>query len=473
MKTRSQLRRADASPGVVLAIVCAGVVLASLDLFIVNVAIPDMARDFGGASLADMSWVLNAYAIVYAALLLLLGRMAESHRRDLGFLLGVAIFTAASAACALASSLEALVGFRIVQAAGAALLTPTSLSLILATSAPEKRAGAVRAWAAVGGAAAALGPVAGGLLVGLSWHWVFIVNVPVGLAALAIGWRRLPRVPGHPVPRPDAFGAALATAGVGALTLGLVKGPDWGWGDTSTVVALGTAVVALGAFLAHTMRHRNPLIDLALFRSRPFSAGSTAMLLFSTAFGGLLLSAILWMQGAWGYPALESGLALAPGPLMVPFFGLLVAGRLIERFGAGLVAALGSTLFAAGLAWLALAIGTQPDYAGSMLGGLLLTGVGVGLTLPTLMATATGSLPPASFATGSAVVNTLRQVGLAVGVAVLVAILGASPDLDSFHSAWWVFAAISLGAATIGLGLRRGQAPAAATPTTASAEVGS
>ena len=231
-------RRGDASPTMVLVIVCAGVVLASLDLFIVNVALPDIARDLHTSNLADLSWVLNAYAIVYASLLVLFGRLAESRRRENGFLLGVVIFTAASAACGAASNLTTLIIFRILQAAGAALLTPTSLSLVLATTAPEKRHGAVRAWTAVGGLAAALGPVVGGLLVAASWRWVFFVNVPIGLAAAVIGWQRLPRVEGHPVRSPDALGALLVTAGVALLTLGLVKGNDWGWGATTTIVTL-------------------------------------------------------------------------------------------------------------------------------------------------------------------------------------------------------------------------------------------
>src|SRR4051812_19822343 len=211
MPSLSQVRRADASPRLVMLIVCAGVVLASLDLFIVNVALPQMARDFGvrGSGVADLSWVLNAYAIVYASLLVLLGRAAERYPRERGFLLGVAVFVAASAACGAATSLPMLVAFRVVQAAGAALLTPTSLGLVLATTPAQQRAGAVRAWTAVGGVAAAAGPVAGGLLVAASWRWVFLVNVPIGLAALAAGRRWLPHVPGHPVPAPDALGAGL------------------------------------------------------------------------------------------------------------------------------------------------------------------------------------------------------------------------------------------------------------------------
>src|SRR4051794_39260463 len=229
-------RRADASPQLVMAIVCAGVVLASLDLFIVNVALPQIARDFDvrGGGVADLSWVLNAYAIVYASLLVLFGRAAERYPRERAFLLGVAIFVAASAACGAATSVAMLVAFRVVQAAGAALLTPTSLGLILATTPAERRHGAVRAWTAVGGLAAAAGPVVGGLLVAASWRWVFLVNVPIGLAALAVGWRRLPHVAGQAVRPPDALGALLVTAGTGALVLGLVKGSAWGWTDPRT-----------------------------------------------------------------------------------------------------------------------------------------------------------------------------------------------------------------------------------------------
>jgi EmrB/QacA subfamily drug resistance transporter len=440
-------------------IVCAGVVLASLDLFIVNVALPQMGRDFRlrGGALADLSWVLNGYAIVYAALLVLFGRLAERYRRERGFLLGVAVFVAASAACGAARSLPMLVAFRVAQAAGAALLTPTSLGLILATFPPERRQSAVRAWTAVGGLAAALGPVIGGLLVAASWRWVFFVNVPIGLIALAVGWRRLPHVAGQRGPRPDALGAVLVTGGIGALSLGLVNGGAWGWTNERTIASLVLAAAALALFTAHLARHRNPLIDRALFRLQPFTGASVVALLFSAAFGAMLLSRVLWAQDVWHWSALVTGLSIAPGPLMVPLFSFLVAGRLTARFGAGPVIAAGSTIFAAGAAWWALAIGMRPDYAGEMLGGMLLTGIGVGLTLPTLMATGASSLPPHAFATGSAVVNMLRQVGLAIGVAALIAVIGAprSPlaTLIAYEHATWMVAAIAFVGGMVGLGL--------------------
>ena len=459
-----------AAPGEVLAIVSAGVVLASLDLFVVNVALPQIARDLGTANLSELSWVLNGYAIVYASLLVFFGRLADRYRRDRGFLLGVAIFTAASAACAGADSVAMLIGFRLIQAAGAALLTPTSLGLVLATYPPERRSGAVRAWSAISGLAAALGPVIGGLLVTASWRWVFLINVPIGIVALVLGWRRLPHLPGHATERPDALGVVLATAGIATLTFGLVKGSDWGWGSASVTGTLAAAAVLLALFTVHCLRARNPLIHPSLFRSREFTGASLVAIFFFSAFGAMLLSIVLWEQGAWGWTALQAGLAIAPGPLMVPLVAFGVAGRLIARFGPALVLSLGCLTFACGVAWWALAIGVQPDYLGGVLGGMLLTGAGVGLTMPTVMATASASLPPQSFATGSGVINMIRQTGLALGVAILVAVLGTSTGrgaagLTAFRHGWWVIAAIALASIVPAvLLLRPVRRPAVATP---------
>ena len=445
----------SASPNLVLFIVCAGVAMASLDLFIVNVALPQMARDFGSRGLGELSWVLNAYAIVYASLLVLFGRLADRYRRDLGFLVGVGAFVAASAACAAATSLPMLIVFRIFQAAGAALLTPTSLGLILASFPAERRHSAVRTWTAVGGFAAALGPAVGGVLVEASWRWVFLVNVPIGLAALVAGWRLLPKVPGHPIRRPDALGAVLITGGVAALALGLVQGGTWGWGDARTIGVLALSVVGLGLFAAHTLRGRNPLVDPALFKVRPFTGASAVAVVFSMAFGAMLLSRVLWAQDVWHWSALATGFSIVPGPIMVPFFSFLIAGPMIARFGPGIVIAAGATLFAAGMMWMALAAGLRPDYVGEVLGGMILSGAGVGLTLPTLMGTAASSLPPTSFATGSAVVNMLRQVGLAIGVAVLIAVLGSpgSPaaTLAAYQRGWVVTAAIAMASGLVAL----------------------
>jgi EmrB/QacA subfamily drug resistance transporter len=461
--------RAASSPGRVLAIVCAAVILTSLDLFIVNVALPDISRDFGERDLGALSWVLNAYAIVFAALLVVLGRISERWDRRRAFLAGVALFTLASAACGAAPDLGWLIAFRVVQAAGAALLIPASLALVLATAPPERRQASVRTWAAVGGLAAALGPVAGGVLVELDWRWTFLVNVPIGIAAIVIGLRALPDVPGHPVRHPNVTEATLLTAGIALLTLGLVEAERWGWGSLTTIGVLVVAVLALLVFVRVLLRSDNPLVDPALFRIPAFVGASVALALFSVAFGAMLLSIVLWEQDVWGWSALRTGLAVAPGPVLVPVLAS-VAGRLIPRVGAGRVAGVGALVLAAGFVWWALGVSAEPNYATGVLPGMLLTGIGVGLTLPTLMGASAAALSPASFATGSGVTNMLRQVGLAVGVAVFVAVVGSptSPAAleDAYARAWWVLAAVGVAAAATALLLLR---PAAAAPGGASA----
>jgi len=441
-------RKSVATPNQVLAIVCVGICLANLDLFIVNVGLPNIALDFRGASLEDLSWILNAYAIAYAALLVFFGRLAERHSRDLSFLIGVGLFTVASAACALAGSIEALIAYRVAQAAGAALMTPTSIGLLLASFPPERRAGAVRTWTAIGGLAAALGPLIGGVLVTISWRWIFIVNVPIGLAAILIGWWKLPRVEGHDVPRPSPWAALLVTCGIGALTFAIVKANDWGWGSPGIVFGFAAAIVLLAMFVRHCLTAKNPFVDPALFKVRPFTGASLVMAPYSAAFGAMLLSSTLWQQTAWGWSALKTGLAIAPGPLLVPITSLLFAGRLIARFGAASVIAAGIACFTAGLVIWATLVGAEPSLL--ITGGLVPIGIGVGLTFPTLMGVSAGSLPPSSFATGSGVINMIRQAALAIGVAIFVAIVGSPASLSdritAFHRGWWIMAALTLAA---------------------------
>ncbi len=437
---------ATARPGLVLAIVCAGIVLANLDLFIVNVALPSIGGEFATSNLGDLSWILNGYAIVYAALLIFCGRLAERFPRNLSFLAGVALFTAASAACALAGSVEALVAYRLVQAAGAALLTPTSLGLILATFPAERRGGGVRTWAAVGGFAAALGPLVGGLLVTANWRLIFLVNLPIGLLALAVGWIKLPKVPGHVVRAPNLWAALLITGGIASLTFGIVKLNDWGWHAPAVLLSFAAAAGMLAFFVAHCLRSDNPFVDPALFRIMDFTRATLTIAPFSTAFGGFLLSLVLWEEGVWHWPAMKIGLAIAPGPFMVPVTSLLLSGRLIRRFGAEAVVAGGLAVFAAGVVvWTVLA-GPQADLGFAIL-CTIPSGIGVGLVLPTLMGLGTSALPPSSFATGSGVINMVRQIGFAVGVAIFVAIVG-SPGVEAgymaaFRLAWWVMAAIT------------------------------
>ncbi|GAA1933337.1 MFS transporter [Kitasatospora viridis] len=445
-----------------LLVVATAVFVANLDLFIVNVALPAMNQHFRGSTLSALSWVLNGYAIVFAALLVPAGRLADRLGHRTGFLAGLALFTGSSALCALAPGVGWLVGARLLQALGAALLMPTSLALLLDATAPERRTGAVRAWASIGGIAAGLGPVLGGLLVEADWRWVFLVNLPVGAAGLVAGRRVLPRLRGRAEePWPDLLGALLLTAAIGLLAVGLVRSDNWGWASARVLGSLAGAAALVAGFLWRSARHRAPVVELPLLRVPVFAAANATALLFTVAFAGMLLTSVLWCQQVWGYSALRTGLAVAPGPLLVPPI-TLTAAPLLRRFGAGWLAALGLLAFGAGLGWWVAAIGTAPGYAAELLPGMLLTGVGVGLALPTLIGAAATALPPTRFATGSAVTTMGRQVGSVVGVAVVVSLLGtphsAAQALDAFRHAWWALitaTALALLAAVALAGARR------------------
>jgi EmrB/QacA subfamily drug resistance transporter len=444
-ETGARWRRA--TPGQVLAIVCVGMILANLDLFIVNVGLPNIAAEFHDGNLAHLSWILNAYTITYASLLVFFGRLAERYRRDWSFLVGIGLFTAASAACAAVDSIQMLVFFRIVQAAAAALMTPTSLGLLLASYPPERRGAAVRTWTAIGGLGAALGPLVGGVLVTFSWRWIFLVNVPLGLMALIVGWIRLPHITGHVSGKPDALAAALVTMGIACLTFAIVKVNDWGWRSWEIQVSFVVAIVFLGWFVRHCLTAANPLIEPALFKIRAFMGASLVMAPFAAGFGALLLSVVLWEESVWHWRALHIGMAMAPGPLLVPLVSLLFSKRLIATFGAASVITAGILSFTIGLLWWSFVPGVTAQLWVAVI-GMVPIGVGVGLTLPTLMGVGTAALPPSSFATGSGAINMIRQAAMAIGVAVLVALLG-TPDtvaerVAAFRLAWWIMAAIMI-----------------------------
>jgi len=449
--------------GAVFAVVCAGVICVNLDMFIVNVAIPSIGRSFGGANLANLSWVLNAYAIVFAALLVPAGRAADLIGRRAAFLTGMIIFGVASAACAVAPDVWVLVAARIVQAAGGALLMPASLGLLLAAARPDKRTGTIRAWTSVGGAAAALGPVIGGALVAASWHWVFLVNVPIVAITVLAGLRVLRPDPaaaaraGLAAERaealPDTIGAAVFTVAIGALALALVKSGDWGWTSPATLGLIAGAIAGVALFIRRSARHPSPVIELHLLRRPTFATATAANVVFGTAFGAMLLLVTLWCQDVWGWSALRTGLGVAPGPLLVPLLSI-AAGPLARKIGPGPVAAVGCAIYAAGCLFWRLNLAVTPDYATRMLPGMLLTGTGVGLTLPTLVSAAVSAVPPHRFATGSGIVTMARQVGIVLGVSVLVTVLGhpaGAGALPAFQRATVVLAVIAFGAGLVDL----------------------
>jgi EmrB/QacA subfamily drug resistance transporter len=435
--------------------------MVNLDLFIVNVALPSIGHAFGGTGLDSLSWVLNAYAIVFAALLVPAGYAADRIGRRNAFIAGIIVFGLASAWCAFAANVWLLVAARIVQAAGGALLLPASLGLLLAAAPAARRAGAIRGWTSVAGLAAALGPVIGGGLVSLSWRWVFLVNVPVAAVTLLASPRVLPAAPATgETKRPDVLGAVVLTTAIGAIALALVKADGWGWASPRVLSLIAAAVVLLVVFAWRSARYPAPLIEARMVRLPGFGTATGASLLFGVAFGAVLLFATLWCQVVWGWSALRTGLAVAPGPLLVPALAI-GAGPLARRVGPGPVAAAGCVVFAAGCVFWRLSLTLRPDYPAHMLPGTLLQGIGVGLTIPTLVSAAVSAVPPHRFATGSGVVTMARQVGIVLGVAILVSVLGKPGtrigELAAFQRAT-VFIALSAvvaGIASLLLAARR------------------
>lgn len=436
-------------PGAVLLVVSAAAFLATLDLFIVTIALPGIRASFPGGDLATVSWVLNGYTVVFAALLALAGRFADHYGRKLVFLAGLVVFTAGSAACAAASSVPLLVAFRVLQAIGAALVTPTSLALLLSAVPPARRAAAVSAWAAVGGAAGALGPPLGGLLVQVSWRWVFLVNLPVGVLALLVGLRVLRETTERGAGVPDLLGAAALVGGVGALAWALVEGPGRGWGSAGVLGGFALGALSVLWVLARSTRHPVPVVDLTSLRVPAMWLACLAMLLFTAGFGSMLLGNVLFLTGLWRDSVPTAGLSLSPGPAMVVLVSLTVGGRLTHRFGPGPIAAAGGVLFALGAAIWLWRIGPVPDYAGALLPGQLCTGAGVGLVMPSLAGVVGAALPAARWGTGSSMINTARQVGAVLGTAILIVLFGPAPDLASFRRGWLFLAVAALASAAV------------------------
>ncbi len=343
-----------------LLVLCSAAFMAMLDVFVVSVAFAAIGEGYPGSSLADLSWVLNAYTIVYAALLIPAGRLADRYGRRAGFVVGLVVFTVASLACALGPTLWWLVGFRVLQAVGAAALTPTSLGLLLTALPPERRATAVKIWATSTSLAAAVGPVIGGALVKVSWQWVFLINVPVGIAAVVGAVVLLPETKDATVTRiPDVLGAAVLAVALGSLALALVKGQEWGWSGTGTLTAFAVAVVGLAAVAVRMRRHPAPVVDPALLRVRSFFWSNVTALLFCTVFGAVLPSVILRLQTGAHYSALVTGLAVAPSPLMVPIFAA-VSQRLSNRLAPSTLVAIGNVLVGVGVIMLAVSATTTP-----------------------------------------------------------------------------------------------------------------
>jgi EmrB/QacA subfamily drug resistance transporter len=427
---------------VVFLVTALGAFMASLDLSIVNVAFPALERSFPSDPRATLAWVVTSYTIVFGSLLVIAGRTADRLGSRRVFFAGLAVFTAGSALCGLAPSVALLVAGRVIQGCGAAALLPASLSLLLAAFPLERRSQVVALWGGVGALAVATGPSFGAALITVGgWRWAFFVNVPIGAAAWIAGRRVLvqPR-PGTPGVAPDYLGAVLIAVTLSALVLGITEGPTWGWSTAPVIGCFAAAVVVGTVFLVRSTRHPEPVLDLTLFRARSFSVANAATFLYAMGFFAMLLGNILFLTSVWHYPILEAGLAVTPGPLVVAVVSG-PAGRTAARVGFRRVLLAGFTVFLAGLVWLATRVGLQHDYLTTWLPGTLIIGLGIGLTFPVLSAAAVSSLHPNRFAVGSAVNQTARQIGGAVGIALLVVILGTphSPAeaLAHFHNLWW------------------------------------
>ncbi|MFC1431884.1 MFS transporter [Streptacidiphilus sp. N1-3] len=450
----------------VLALGSLGVFVVFLDTTIVNIAFRTISLSFHTTT-GHLAWVLNAYSLVFAAMLIPAGRLADRYGRKRVFLTGLVGFALMSALCGLAPSEGVLVAGRALQAVFAALVVPTSLALILPEFPAARRHVAVGTWGAMGAAAAALGPTIGALLTEYaSWRWIFLVNVPICAVVVVFGLRLLKesRDPGASGV-PDPIGVLLVAAVPAMLSLGIIEGPDWGWSDPRVIGALVLAALLFPVFLWRTTAAARPVLDLALFKVRQFRLVNAATLLFATSFYGMLLSNVLFLQTEWHYSVLRSALASAPGPLLVTVVAR-PASRLAAAIGYRPVLLAGATSWALGAAGYALWVGSTPQWTTHWLPWMLLIGLGIGLTLPVQSGAAAQSLPPTRYAIGSAVNASFRQLGAVIGISVFVAVLGTptpATALADFERVWWVFAAVGLAAGLVLLvpALRRTE-PAAA-----------
>ena len=432
---------------VVFAVTATGAFMAALDVSIVNVAFPDLEASYPDASQASLAWVITAYAIVYGALLVTGGRTGDRIGRRRTFLAGLGVFLTGSFLCGVAPNVAVLVGSRVLQGAGSAFLVPASVALLIGAYPPERRTQMVALWGGVGALAVATGPSLGAAIVSAGgWRWAFFVNVPIGLAVVLLGRRVLTESRGdETVGRPDYAGVALITGAVGALVLAISEGSTWGWTDPRIVGAFSASVLMGGLFVQRSRHIAEPVVDLALFNDRSFVFANIATFVYAAGFFAMLLGNILFLTGVWHYPILRAGLAVTPGPLVVAIVAG-PAGKLASRIGFRPLLLAGAACFAGGLAWFVVAVDATAAYLTHWLPAQLVVGFGIGLTFPVLSAAAVSSLPAHRYAVGSAVNQTARQVGGAIGIAVLVMLLGTptsvADSVTRFHHLW-TYAAVA------------------------------
>lgn len=450
-------------PGIVLFSTGLSIFAVFLDTSILYVAFPSMWASFPDADPATMSWVLNAYTIVFAALLIPAGRLADRIGRRRVFLGAVVLFTLASLLCGLAPNVWFLIAARTLQAVGAAAMVPSSLALVLQTYRREDIPQAIAIWGAIGAVAGAAGPTLGAVLIDLmNWRWAFFINLPVGLISLAIGLRVLPE--GREATRgriPDLLSAALVMAALALVSYGIVETERYGLADWRLWAAMAAGLLLLGLFVARSRRIDNPVLDVGLFRHRAFSLANSAMLLYSIAFVTGFLGNILFMTGIWDFSIIQAGFGIALGPAIVSILAPRF-GRLASRIGQRAVLVPGGLVWGSGGLYLFLFAGEQPSYLRNFLPAIVLTAVGVSMILGQLNSTAVQDLPPDQFGQGSAVGQATRNLGTTIGVALCIALVTAYPGMDGFHFTWAIVMGGGLAVTLLALLLPRRARPALA-----------
>jgi EmrB/QacA subfamily drug resistance transporter len=444
-----------ARPRLVLAICCMSLLIVGMDVTIVNVALPSIRSDFD-ASVASLQWTTAAYTVVLASLLMLGGSTADRLGRARVFKIGLALFTVASLACSLAPSVEWLIAFRVLQGAAGAMLNPVAMSIIRNTfEDPRERAQAIGIWGAVVGISMALGPVLGGVLVELSWRAVFLVNIPIGLAAIALTARFVPESRAPRPRRPDPLGQVLVVVMLASLTTAIIEGPSLGWGSPRIVALALTASVGLVTLVRYELRRVDPLIEPRFFASRPFSSATVIAIAAFTAFGGFLFLNTLYLQDVRDLSPMSAGLCTLPIAAMTVLCSP-IAGRVVGARGVrGPLVVGGLGLGVGSLMLVSLSADTS---LGWLLGAYCIFGLGFGAVNPPITNTAVSGMPPSQAGVAAAVATTSRQVGLTLGVAVVGAVAVARVDgslhdqlATASHPAWWLIAALGAGIVALGL----------------------
>jgi EmrB/QacA subfamily drug resistance transporter len=444
-------RPADRTGARALLIASAATFLAYLDVTVVNVAFPDLQRDFAGTSLTTLSWNVTAYAVAFAALLAPLGRIADIRGRRSVFVGGMVLFAAASALAAAAPSVGLLIAARLIQGVGAGAMIPAALGIVLSTAAPEKRAQAVGIWGAAGSLAAAAGPTIGGLLVdGFGWRAVFLANLPIAALAIFAALRWLPALAPRPERRPDVAGAVLFVTALGVLVVGLTQAGPWGWTDPGTLALLTGGAVLAAIALARAARHAAPAVEVGLFAHRRFAYAAAGSLLAGAGLFTWLLFGVLYLTEVWHYDILTTGFALSPGAL-ASVAASLAAGRFAQQGKAGQVIVAGALITGiTGIAF-ALLVPEDPAYLAVWLPAGLISGTGWGLLMTGVVAAGASALPPERFAAGTGLSLTARQVGGAIGIAIGASILSsAAHPVDGLTTVFALCGAFALLAVVAG-----------------------